>query len=105
MMLMPSWQCDHARPGPDNRPLGHGQVLPGPVFQGKRDDRGREKMTAPDGKLKLEVHAIVFDLFHTLVDPEDFRPKDFRRADVAAEVVGLDKERFAAYWKDTWKLR
>ncbi|MDA4136815.1 MAG: HAD family hydrolase [Thaumarchaeota archaeon] len=55
--------------------------------------------------MKLEVQAIVFDLFHTLVDPEDFRPKDFRRADVAAEITGLDKDQFATYWKDSWKLR
>jgi putative hydrolase of the HAD superfamily len=54
---------------------------------------------------KLGVQAIVFDLFHTLIDPEGFKPKDFRRAEAAAEVTGLDKERFAAYWKDTWKLR
>jgi putative hydrolase of the HAD superfamily len=56
-------------------------------------------------ELKPGVQAIVFDLFHTLVDPQDFTPKGFRRADAAAEIVGLNKERFAIYWKETWKLR
>jgi putative hydrolase of the HAD superfamily len=54
---------------------------------------------------RSEVDAIVFDLFHTIIDPEDFRPKEFRRADVAAGIIGLDKAKFYAYWQATSLLR
>ncbi len=44
------------------------------------------------------LRAIAFDLFHTLVDPEDFRPKEFRRARAAAEALGLPVEDFDRSW-------
>lgn len=46
----------------------------------------------------FKVQSAVFDLFHTLVDPEDYRPKDFRRTDKIAELFRLDPEEFLAYW-------
>ena len=42
--------------------------------------------------------AFVFDLFHTLVDPEQFRLPGFRRVEVVADVCGLDRDRFSAFW-------
>ncbi len=43
----------------------------------------------------------MFDLFHTLVDPEDYRPKDFRRTQKIAELFNLDPREFAKYWAET----
>jgi putative hydrolase of the HAD superfamily len=42
--------------------------------------------------------AVVIDLFHTLIDPEDFRPKEFRRVDLICELLKLDTQTFADYW-------
>jgi putative hydrolase of the HAD superfamily len=44
------------------------------------------------------VRAIALDLFHTLVDPEDFRPKEFLKASAVAELLGLDTEEFVKFW-------
>ena len=49
----------------------------------------------------VRLSAVVFDLFHTLVDPEDFRPKGFRRADSIAALLGADRSEFASYWNKT----
>ena len=50
--------------------------------------------------------AVVFDLFHTLVDPESYRPEGFRRAYVLAEALGVqDVEGFARWWKENEKDR
>ena len=43
--------------------------------------------------------GIVFDLFHTLVDPEEFRPKEFHRAEAVADLLALDKPKFLSYWQ------
>ncbi len=48
---------------------------------------------------------VVFDLFHTLVDPEDFRPKEFRRAVAVSETLGFEKGEFIPYWKSTEATR
>jgi putative hydrolase of the HAD superfamily len=53
----------------------------------------------------FKVESIVFDLFHTLVDPEDFRPRDFDRTKKVAEIFHLDPEAFSKYWKDTFPER
>ncbi len=45
------------------------------------------------------IRAIAFDLFHTLVDPEDFRPKEFRRTTEVAHLLGVPVEEFAAFWE------
>lgn len=45
---------------------------------------------------------IVFDLFHTLVDPEDFRPPDFERARRIAELLEVEPGRFEQAWR-TWE--
>ena len=53
----------------------------------------------------MTVQFVVFDLFHTLVDPEDFRPKDFRRAERIASLLQIDPDAFSSYWNDTLALR
>jgi putative hydrolase of the HAD superfamily len=51
------------------------------------------------------VRAIAFDLFHTLVDPEELRPKEFVRARAVAELLGLPLPAFEAYWAETQRAR
>lgn len=51
------------------------------------------------------LECIVFDLFHTLVDPEEFRPKDSRRALRAATLLQIDPEPFSTYWTNTLASR
>jgi putative hydrolase of the HAD superfamily len=47
------------------------------------------------------VRAVAFDLFHTIVDPEDFRPKEFLRARAVAELLKLPSPEFEEYWAET----
>ncbi|MCE2512728.1 MAG: HAD family hydrolase [Acidimicrobiia bacterium] len=49
--------------------------------------------------------AFVFDLFHTLVDPEHFRLPGFRRVAAVAEACGVDLDRFGAFWSATYVER
>lgn len=42
--------------------------------------------------------AVVLDLFHTLVDPEDHRPTGFHRAGEVAQLLGLPAGPFTAWW-------
>ena len=51
------------------------------------------------------MEAFVFDLFHTLVDPERHRPSGFQRVATVAEVCGVDLERFTAFWSATYVER
>ena len=52
------------------------------------------------------MRGIVFDLFHTLVDPEDFRPRDSWRLRHVAEAMGEASGReLIMFWKDTYKER
>ncbi len=53
----------------------------------------------------LKIRHVVFDLFHTLIDPEVFRPKEYRRAHAVADILGLDKEHFTSYWRSTQRSR
>jgi putative hydrolase of the HAD superfamily len=46
--------------------------------------------------------AVVFDLFHTLVDPEEFRPPTFLRGPYLAERLGLERERFVEFWRQSY---
>lgn len=45
------------------------------------------------------MRAVVFDLFHTLVDPEEFRPPDFDRAGRAAEILGIGSAALRVFWE------
>jgi putative hydrolase of the HAD superfamily len=47
----------------------------------------------------------VFDLFHTLVDPEEFRPRTFLRGPFLAERLGLDTEPFVEFWRKSYAER
>jgi FMN phosphatase YigB (HAD superfamily) len=57
----------------------------------------------PDTKLWFE--GVVFDLFHTIVDPEDFRPKNERPAQIASELLDVDTRSFGSYWSETRPVR
>ncbi len=60
----------------------------------------------PDRKLdEAPIEAVVLDLFHTLVDPEEFRPPAFHRADHIAERLGVPREPFVRYWRETFPER
>jgi FMN phosphatase YigB (HAD superfamily) len=61
-----------------------------------------EKATSGNGYRPL---AVVFDLFNAVVDPEDFRPKDFNAIQKIAEVFNLDGKAFEKYWSDSASLR
>jgi len=50
---------------------------------------------------RLRLRAVIFDLFHTLVDPELFRPRDFNRASAIADLFGFPRQEFADYWSST----
>lgn len=54
----------------------------------------------------LPVQSIVFDLFHTLVNPEEHRPKDFKRPYRIAQLLKIeDGDSFATWWKQTEQSR
>jgi putative hydrolase of the HAD superfamily len=44
------------------------------------------------------LRAVAFDLFHTLVDPEEYRPREFQRARAVADLLHMPQDEFAAYW-------
>lgn len=46
----------------------------------------------------VPVTAVVLDLFHTVVDPEDHRPAHLRRAAEVAELLGLPAGPFTTWW-------
>jgi FMN phosphatase YigB (HAD superfamily) len=54
--------------------------------------------------LKTE-QGIVFDLFETLIDVSDFKPKGVERTDSAAETLGVDKKKLSKYWQDVSTVR
>jgi putative hydrolase of the HAD superfamily len=51
------------------------------------------------------MDGIVFDLFHTLVDPEDFRPRNVWRLRTVAETIGGNGRDLVMFWKDTYRER
>ncbi|NNC74313.1 MAG: HAD family hydrolase [Acidimicrobiia bacterium] len=46
----------------------------------------------------MSRRAFVFDLFHTLANPEDYRPRDFDRIEQASAAVGLDPAVVKSHW-------
>ena len=48
------------------------------------------------------MNGIVFDLFHTLVDPEDFRPRNAWRLRLVAEAIDANGRDLIMFWKDTY---
>src|SRR3989442_3051601 len=55
--------------------------------------------------MRHSYESAVFDLFHTIVDPEQFRPKSFRRVEFVAQALNLDLQSFTSYWSNTLALR
>ena len=53
----------------------------------------------------FRAHAVVFDLFTSVVDPDDFRPKEFNIIAKIAEVFNLDSTAFTKYWNDSVHVR
>ena len=52
------------------------------------------------------MRGIVFDLFHTLVDPEDFRPRDsWRLRHIAETLQDPNPRELIMFWKDTYEER
>ena len=51
------------------------------------------------------MRGIVFDLFHTLVDPEDFRPRESWRLRHVAETIDANGRDLVMFWKDTYLER
>jgi len=49
--------------------------------------------------------AVIFDLFNAVVDPEDYRPRDFNTIAKIAEVFNLDGKAFEKYWSDSAQIR
>jgi putative hydrolase of the HAD superfamily len=47
----------------------------------------------------VEFDSIVFDLFHTLVDPQEHAPAGFRRLDVVAGILGLPLDEIELWWQ------
>lgn len=57
-------------------------------------------MTTPTMK-RFRVQSVVFDLFHTLVDPDAYRPEGFVRAYKIADVLGVaDRDAFVDWWRE-----
>ena len=54
---------------------------------------------------KFRAQSIVFDLFHTLVDPDELTPRDFQRPRKIAELFNLDPSAFTKYWHDLTPVR
>ena len=48
----------------------------------------------------LEVRAVVFDLFYTLVDPGGARPPGYGGIPAIAEILGLELDFFEEWWTD-----
>ncbi|MCP3975472.1 MAG: HAD family hydrolase [bacterium] len=46
----------------------------------------------------MKTAPVIFDLFHTLVDPDDFRPMGFCRLEASAAVLGVDYATLESEW-------
>ena len=53
----------------------------------------------------MSIRAVVFDLFHTLVDPEPHYPPGLEKRTVIASIAGVEPEGLAAFWVDTYVER
>lgn len=49
--------------------------------------------------------AIVFDLFHTLIDTEHLRPPGFDSIEVVAEICDIEHAPMRVFWDETYLLR
>jgi len=51
------------------------------------------------GDLVVEFDAIVFDLFHTLVDPQEHAPVGFRRLEAVAGILNMPIAEIELWWQ------
>ncbi len=51
------------------------------------------------GDLAVEFDSIVFDLFHTLVDPQEHSPVGFRRLEAVAGILNLPIAEIELWWQ------
>jgi FMN phosphatase YigB (HAD superfamily) len=49
--------------------------------------------------------AVVFDLFHTLIDTEHLRPDGFDAITTVAEICGVERQPLRTFWDDTYLER
>ncbi len=55
--------------------------------------------TVDSGTGTIEFDAIVFDLFHTLIDPQEHAPPGFRRLDAVARILDLPLVEIELWWQ------
>lgn len=53
----------------------------------------------------MTIDAVVFDLFHTLIDPEPLYPAGFDKRAVIADIAGVDRAGLHAFWDETYVER
>jgi putative hydrolase of the HAD superfamily len=51
------------------------------------------------GEHRVEVEAVVFDLFHTLVDPQEHVAPGFRRLAAVADILGIAASEVELWWE------
>ena len=49
--------------------------------------------------LRVEVDTLVFDLFHTLADPQEHAPPGYARLREVATILGLTEEEIGLWWE------
>lgn len=49
----------------------------------------------------METSAVVFDLFHTLIDTEHLRPPGFDAVEGIAAIIGAEPDDFRSFWANT----
>ncbi|MDA4130605.1 MAG: HAD family hydrolase [Thaumarchaeota archaeon] len=54
---------------------------------------------------KLHAQCVVFDLFHTLVDPDELAPRDFQMTKKLSELFNLDSNALTKYWNEIAPIR
>ena len=53
-------------------------------------------------KLAMMSDAVIFDLFHTLIDTEHLRPPGFDAVTSIAALLGLDDRQLRSFWNETY---
>jgi putative hydrolase of the HAD superfamily len=61
-----------------------------------RPEAGEETVTQGE---RIDVDTIVFDLFHTLVDPQEHAPPGYRRIREVAGILGLPEHEVELWWE------
>lgn len=51
------------------------------------------------------MRAVIFDLWYTLVSPEDFRPRGRGSTSMIPDVLGFDPDLFKPFWQERFEAR